>query len=68
MNDYVIVEQEVQSHGIITMKEHNVGKVISSICDKDLVGKTIIFSTAKTVQEYDGYRFVPYAQVMAVME
>jgi hypothetical protein len=68
MNDYVIVEQEVQSHGVITMKENNLGKVLSCACDQELVGKTIIFSTAKTIQEYDGYRFIPYAQVMAVME
>ena len=68
MNDFVIVEQEVQSHGIITMKENNVCRVISCVCDEELIGKTIIFSTAKTIQEYDGYRFVPYAQVMAVME
>ena len=68
MNNFVIVEQEVQSSGIITMKENNVGKVVSCVCDKSLLGKTIIFSTAKTIQEYDGYKFVPHEMVMAVME
>tara|TARA_Y100000114_G_C11644408_1_gene270913 strand:- start:431 stop:646 length:216 start_codon:yes stop_codon:yes gene_type:complete len=68
MNNFVIVEQEVQSHGIITMKENNLGKVLSCACDKELIGKTIIFSMAKTIQEYDGFKFVPYEMVMAVLE
>jgi hypothetical protein len=68
MNNFVIVEQEVQSHGIITMKENNLGKVLSCSCDEELVGKTIIFSMEKTIQEYDGFKFVPYEMVMAVLE
>ena len=68
MNNFVIVEQEVQSHGIITMKENNLGKVLSCACDEELIGKTIIFSMAKTIQEYDGYKFIPYEMVMAVLE
>lgn len=68
MNNFVIVEQEVQSHGIITMKENNLGKVLSCACDENLVGKTIIFSMAKAIQEYDGLKFIPYEMVMAVME
>tara|TARA_R100001463_G_scaffold20843_6_gene50618 strand:- start:10142 stop:10360 length:219 start_codon:yes stop_codon:yes gene_type:complete len=68
MNNFVIVEQEVQSHGSIIMKENNVGKVVSCSIDKELVGKTIIFSTAKAIQEYDEYKFVPYEFVMAVLE
>lgn len=68
MNDYVIVEQSVQSHGLITMKENNTGKVYSCSCDATLEGKTVIFSTTKTIQEYDGYKFVPYSMIMAVIE
>ena len=68
MNDYVIVEQSVQNHGLITMKENNIGKVYSCSCDETLEGKTVIFSTAKTIQEYDGYKFVPYSMIMAVIE
>ena len=68
MNNFVIVEQEVQSHGIITMKENNLGKVLSCACDEELIGKTIIFSMVKTIQEYDGYKFIPYEMVMAVLE
>ena len=68
MNNFVIVEQEVQSHGIITMKENNLGKVVDCSCDKELIGKTVIFSTAKSIQEYDGYKFVPHEMIMAVME
>lgn len=68
MNNFVIVEQEVQSHGIITMKENNLGKVLSCSCDESLVGKTIIFSVTKSIQEYDGFKFIPYEMVMAVME
>jgi hypothetical protein len=68
MNDFVIVEQEIQMTGSIMMKENNVGKVVSCACDEDLIGKTIIYSTAKAIQEYDGYKFVPYEFVMAILE
>jgi hypothetical protein len=33
-----------------------------------IVEQEVIFSEAKTIQEYDGYKFVPIAQVMAVIE
>ena len=68
VGDYVIVEQEVSSASRIMIKENNVGKVIDCQIDKSLIGKTVIFSEAKTIQEYDGYKFVPIAQVMAVIE
>ena len=42
MNNYVIIEQEVQKYGSITMKENNVGKVLSCAIDETLVGKTVI--------------------------
>ena len=67
VGDYVIVKQEVSSSSGIMMKENNIGKVIDCQVDRSLVGKTVIFSEAKTIQEYDGYKFVPIAQVMAVM-
>ena len=68
VGEYVIVEQEVSSASRIMIKENNVGKVIDCQIDKSLLGKTVIFSEAKTIQEYDGYKFVPIAQVMAVIE
>ena len=68
MNNYVIIEQEVQKYGSITMKENNVGKVLSCSIDKTLVGKTVIYSTAKAIQEYDDYKFVPYEFIMAILE
>jgi|8_EtaG_2_1085327.scaffolds.fasta_scaffold19044_2 hypothetical protein len=68
MNDYVIVEQQIQQFSSIVMKENNMGVVISCLCDRSLVGKTIIFSNEKRIQEYDGYKFVPYDKVMAVIE
>jgi|TARA_Y100001937_G_scaffold128328_1_gene204038 hypothetical protein len=68
VGEYVIVEQEVSSASRIMIKENNVGKVIDCQIDKSLIGKTVIFSEAKTIQEYDGYKFVPIAQVMAVIE
>ena len=67
VGDYVIVEQKVSSSSGIMMKENNVGKVIDCQVDKSLIGKTVIFSEAKTIQEYDGYKFVPISQIMAVM-
>ena len=68
VGDYVIVEQEVASSGGIMMKENNIGKVVDCKVDASSIGKTVIFSEARTIQEYDGYKFVPIAQVMAVME
>jgi len=68
MNNYVIIEQEVQKYGSITMKENNVGKVLSCAIDETLVGKTVIYSTAKAIQEYDDYKFVPYEFIMAILE
>ena len=68
VGEYVIVEQEVSSASRIMIKENNVGKVVDCQIDKSLIGKTVIFSEAKTIQEYDGYKFVPIAQVMAVIE
>jgi hypothetical protein len=68
MNDFVILETAVQGSGIITMKENNVGKVVSCSLDESLVGKVVIFSLARTVQEYDGYKFVPHELVMAILE
>ena len=68
VGEYVIVEQEVSSASRIMIKENNVGKVIDCQIDKSLIGKTVIFSEAKTIQKYDGYKFVPIAQVMAVIE
>ena len=68
VGEYVIVEQEVSSASRIMIKDNNVGKVIDCQIDKSLIGKTVIFSEAKTIQEYDGYKFVPIAQVMAVIE
>jgi len=67
VGDYVIVEQEVSTSGGIMMKENNVGKVVDCQADGSLVGKTVIFSEAKTIQEYDGYKFVPLSQIMAVI-
>lgn len=66
VGDYVIVEQEVSNTGSIMVKENNIGKVIDCQVDKSLVGKTVIFSEAKTIQEYNGYKFVPISQIMAV--
>jgi|TARA_R100000030_G_scaffold32137_1_gene23725 hypothetical protein len=66
VGDYVIVEQEVSNTGSIMIKENNIGKVIDCQVDKSLIGKTVIFSEAKTIQEYDGYKFVPISQIMAV--
>ena len=66
VGDYVIVEQEVSNTGSIMIKEKNIGKVIDCQADKSLIGKTVIFSEAKTIQEYDGYKFVPISQIMAV--
>jgi len=66
VGDYVIVEQEVSNTGSIMVKENNIGKVIDCQVDKSLIGKTVIFSEAKTIQEYDGYKFVPITQIMAV--
>jgi hypothetical protein len=67
VGNYVIVEQKVSNTGSIMVKENNIGKVIDCQCDKTLKGKTIIFSEAKTIQEYDGYKFVPIEQVMAIL-
>ena len=67
VGNYVIVEQKETTSGIITMKENNIGKVIDCQCDPSLRGKTIIFSLAKNIQEYDGYKFVPIEQVMAIL-
>ena len=67
VGDYVIVEQEVSTSGGIMMKENNVGKVVDCQADRSIVGKTVIFSEAKTIQEYDGYKFVPLSQIMAVI-
>lgn len=66
VGDYVIVEQEVSNTGSIMVKENNIGKVIDCQVDKSLIGKTVIFSEAKTIQEYNGYKFVPISQIMAV--
>tara|TARA_X000001382_G_C3058636_1_gene143544 strand:- start:209 stop:424 length:216 start_codon:yes stop_codon:yes gene_type:complete len=68
VGDYVIVEQEVSTSGGIMMKENNVGKVVDCQADRSLVGKTVIFTEAKTIQEYDGYKFVPLSQIMAVIK
>ena len=67
-NNYVIVEQETQGSGLITMKENNVGRVVSCAIEPELEGKVVIFSTAKAIQEYDGFKFVPHEFIMAVME
>lgn len=68
INNYVIVEQEVQSSGAIIMKENNIGRVISCACDESLVGKSVIFDTSKRIAEYDALKFVPYEFVMAVLD
>tara|TARA_R100001129_G_C5276565_1_gene235608 strand:- start:926 stop:1141 length:216 start_codon:yes stop_codon:yes gene_type:complete len=68
VGDYVIVKQLVNDYGAIVIKENNVGKVIDCKCDESLIGKTVVFSEMHEIQEYDGFKFVPISQVMAVME
>lgn len=68
VGDYVIVEQEISTSGGIMMKENNIGKVIDCQVDESIIGKTVIFSEARTIQDYDGYKFVPISQIMAVIE
>tara|TARA_R100000388_G_C7224958_1_gene151230 strand:+ start:40 stop:267 length:228 start_codon:yes stop_codon:yes gene_type:complete len=67
MNNYVIVEQATTSAGSIIMKEDNTGIVISCSIEPELVGKTVIFSTKKAIDEYDGYKFVPLEFIMGVL-
>ncbi len=67
-NDYVIVEQEIQTTGSIIMKENNIGRVVACAIEPELVGKTVIFATKKAIEEYDGYKFIPLGFIMAVIE
>ena len=67
INNYFIVEQATTSAGSIIMKEDNTGIVISCSIEPELVGKTVIFSTKKAIDEYDGYKFVPLEFIMGVL-
>ena len=68
VGDYVIVKQLVNDYGAIVIKENNVGVVVDCKCDESIIGKTIIFSEMRDIQEYDGFKFIPISQVMAVIE
>ena len=53
VGDYVDSRKEVASSGGIMMKENNIEKVVDCKVDASLIGKTVIFSEARTIQEYD---------------
>jgi len=68
VGDYVIVEQEMSVSGGIMVKENNVGKVIDCQCNRDIVGKTIVFDSSHNYEEYDGVKFVHIKHVMGILK
>ena len=69
IGNYIIVQQYEERVNDILVKENNVGIVVDGANEHgSLVGKKVIFSTMKPIEEYGEYKFIHKDYVLAVIE
>jgi len=69
IGNYIIVQQYEERVNGILVKENNVGIVVDGANENEsLVGKKVIFSTMKPIEEYGEYKFIHKDYVLAVIE
>jgi len=69
VGDYVIIEiqQTKSASGIISM-HRNEGICKSCSKDPSIEGKKVLFASKDKYDEHDGFLFIPYNRVLAVIE
>jgi|TARA_R100000149_G_C5879759_1_gene144413 pyocin large subunit-like protein len=63
---YSVVMQDEDTVGQIIVKENNVGIVVDSM-NKDIIGKRIVFSLLKPIEDLGEFKFIHDDWILAVL-
>ena len=64
---YSVVMQDEDTVGQIIVKENNVGVVVDSM-NEDIIGKRIVFSLMKPIEDLGEFKFIHDDWILAVLE